>query len=621
MTRHHPQRPHVDDPVPAIARAKAHARPIVAIVGRPNVGKSTLFNRLVGARIAIVHDEPGVTRDRNYADAFSRGVEYTLIDTGGYDPDSDDPMRQGIARHVRGAIEEADVVVAVLDGTTDVTSADREAVQLLRQSKRPVIWVANKADSPSVDALAFDHYRLGIQHILPVSSLHGRGIGELEEAIIAALPEPEDIEDPFAELGIDLPRVALIGRPNAGKSSLLNRLVGEERSLVDSRPGTTRDTIDALVRFQLKTDDTSREVPFVLIDTAGIRRKSKVQETVESVSVMRAVRAIERAEVIVLMCDADEGVAEQDAKILGLALDRGRAIVIALNKCDLLDQKQQKKAEELAREKLSFTPWAPIVRFSAMTGRGMGGLVDTIVKTRAEWKRRVTTGALNRFFEEVLATHPPPTMNGRYVRLYYVTQAESAPPTFVVVTNEPDSVHFSYRRYVENRIRQQFGFSGTPIRIRYKPKRRRAIGAERDREAAEATRNDEEDDVVTSVSTSVAKRSFDAGDAGDDADDREGSHGNGGGDDDDFAGETSGGGETSVSGKPKAPVRKPKAVRRTRAPAKSKAAGKARPTTKKPASKSKASPKSKPAPRAAKVAKAAKTPPKPARRKRRVKAV
>jgi GTP-binding protein len=262
-----------------------------------------------------------------------------------------------------------------------------------------------------------------------------------------------------------VPRVALIGRPNAGKSSLLNKLVGEERSLVDDRPGTTRDTIDALVRWQ--------DQPLVVLDTAGIRRKSKVSETVESVSVLRAVRAIERAEVVVLMCDAAEGVAEQDAKILGLAVDRGRAVVVALNKTDLLDGKKIKQLEEGAREKLSFVPWAPVVKLSAKTGRGVGQLVTTVAAARAAWVQRVPTGAMNRFFEEVIATHPPPTNQGRATRLYYVTQAETGPPTFVVVANWPEAVHFSYRRYVENQIRKRFGFEGAPIRVRYRPKRRR----------------------------------------------------------------------------------------------------------------------------------------------------
>jgi GTP-binding protein len=473
MTRHHPKSPLRDDPIPASARAHLAVRPLVAIVGRPNVGKSTLFNRLVGSRIAIVHDQPGVTRDRNYADAFARGVEYLLVDTGGFDPESDDPMRQGIARHVNAAIAEADVVVCVLDGTVEVTAADREAVRLLRQGGKPVVYVANKADSPAVDALAFDAYRLGLPEIIPVSALHGRGIAQLEEAMVDAMPEPD--EGAGEALGglEDVPRIALIGRPNAGKSSLLNRLVGDERSLVDDRPGTTRDTVDALVKFPLKVDGEIKEIPLVVLDTAGIRKKAKVDEPVEAASVLRAIRAIERADVVVLMCDANEGVAEQDAKILGLAVDRGRGVVVALNKADLLDGKAVAKAEEKARETLSFTPWAPVVKLSAKTGRGVGGLVATIARVRESWASRIGTGELNRFFEEVLETHPPPTMGGKAVRLYFVTQAESRPPTFVVVTNEPENVHFSYQRYIQNSIRKRFGFDGTPIRIRYRAKRKR----------------------------------------------------------------------------------------------------------------------------------------------------
>lgn len=473
MTRHHSKSPLRDDPIPASARAHVSARPLVAIVGRPNVGKSTLFNRLAGSKIAIVHDEPGVTRDRNYADAFARGQEYLLVDTGGFDPDSDDPMRQGIARHVNAAIAEADVVICVLDGTVDVHPADREAVRLLRNGGKPVIYVANKADSPAVDALAFDAYRLGIPEILPISALHGRGIATLEEAVVDAMPEFDDsAEDPFAALG-DVPRIALIGRPNAGKSSLLNRLVGAERSLVDERPGTTRDTVDALVRYSVKRDGENKEIPLIVLDTAGIRKKAKVDEPIEGMSVMRAIRAIERAEIVVLMCDAEEGVADQDAKILGLAVDRGRGVVIALNKSDLLDPKELAKAEANARDKLAFTPWAPIVKLSAKTGRGVAQLVDTVSKVREAWGGRVSTGELNRFFEEVLETHPPPTMGGRATRLYYVTQAESRPPTFVVVTNAPEHVHFSYQRYIQNTIRKRFGFDGTPIRIRYRAKRKR----------------------------------------------------------------------------------------------------------------------------------------------------
>lgn len=460
MTKHHPSASRRGD-----AAGITAGSPIVAIVGRPNVGKSTLFNRLARARLAIVHDEPGVTRDRKYASATAFGKAYTIVDTGGLDPADDDPMQVGIAAQVRTAIDEADAIVFVLDATTGATDADRSAVALLRRSGKPVMYAANKADSPSADPDAFDLYRLGIDNVHPVSALHGRGIGELESALVRALPdsEPELVDDVGSP-----PRVALIGRPNAGKSSLLNRLLGEQRALVDARPGTTRDAIDAVVER-----DGRR---YVLIDTAGIRRKAKVARqtsAVESLSVLSAVRSIERCHVVVLVCDADEGVAEQDAKILGLAEERGRAMVVALNKADLLGRDATKKAEENAREKLSFVSYVPVVRTSAKTGRGLGDLFAAIDRVHGGFFRRVGTGELNRVFEQVLEVRPPPTVGGRSPRLYYVTQASVAPPTFVAMTNAPDSIHFSYRRFVTNQLRAQFGFEGSPVRVHYKARRRR----------------------------------------------------------------------------------------------------------------------------------------------------
>ena len=439
-------------------------RPVVAVVGRPNVGKSTLFNRLVGQRLAIVHDEPGVTRDRHYADAFFGGRHYTLIDTGGFDPGSDDPMKQGINRQVRAAIDEADVIVCVLDATTGATDTDRHAIDLLRRSTKPVLYVANKADSPRLEAEAADLYRMGLKQVFPISALHGRGMGEFEAALIQAMP-PDRPGEPAEADG--LIRVAIIGRPNAGKSSLVNRLAGEERVLVDNRPGTTRDTIDTLIER-----DGHR---FVLVDTAGIRRKPKVikeDSAVEVASVILAMRAIERADVVVLMVDAAEGVSEQDAKILGLAVDRGRGILIGLNKADLCDTKKIAAAEARSREKLAFVPYAPRQRLSAKTGRGVATLLQAVVKVHESFHQRVPTGALNRFFEEVLETHPPPTQGGKAPRLYFVTQAQSAPPVFVVMTNAPESIHFSYHRYIVNQLRQRFGFDGVPIRIRYKARRK-----------------------------------------------------------------------------------------------------------------------------------------------------
>jgi GTP-binding protein len=459
VTKHHPARVH------GVLPGGSGGTPIVAIVGRPNVGKSTLFNRLARAHLAIVHDEPGVTRDRKYADTTAYGRPYTVVDTGGFDPEDIDPMKAGIASHVRAAIAEADAIVFVTDATTGPNDADRAAVKLLRTSGKPVFYVANKADSPRADAEAFELYRLGVDKVYPVSALHGRGVGDLEAALVEALPENDPAPPPDEKAP---PRIALIGRPNAGKSSLLNRILGEDRVLVDARPGTTRDAIDALVEREGRT--------YVFIDTAGIRRKAKVAKegsAVESLSVLSAIRSIERAHVVVILCDAAEGVAEQDAKLLGLAEERGRAMVVALNKSDLLDKGGFAKAEELAREKLSFVPYVPVVRTSAKTGRGVGELFATIDRVRDAFYRRVGTGELNRFFEQVLDTRPPPTMGGRSPRLYYVTQAEVAPPTFIVMTNAPESIHFSYRRFVVNQLRKHFGFEGVPVRVHYKARRKR----------------------------------------------------------------------------------------------------------------------------------------------------
>lgn len=457
MTKHHPSR------VSRVLPAGSHGLPLVAVVGRPNVGKSTLFNRLARRRLAIVHDEPGVTRDRHYVDTSAFGRDYTLIDTGGFDPDSDDPMKSGIARHVEAAIKEADVVVFVSDAVVPLTGADRLAIRLLRKADKPVLYAANKADSPKLDADAFELYRLGVEKVYPVSALHGRGIGELESALVAALPDKEASGDTEGTI----PRIAIAGKPNAGKSSLMNRILGEDRMLVDAMPGTTRDAIDALVERNGKR--------YVFVDTAGVRRKGKVtkaSDVVESASVAASIGAMERSSVVVLVCDAKEGVAEQDAKILGLANDRGRGMIIALNKIDLLSKAELAKAEEDARDKISFAPFVPVVEVSAKTGRGLGALFSAVDRVGTAFHARIPTGELNRFFEQVLETRPPPTSGGRAPRLYYITQAETSPPLFVVIASSPESVHFSYQRFVVNQLRKHFGFEGVPLRVVYREKRR-----------------------------------------------------------------------------------------------------------------------------------------------------
>ncbi len=441
-------------------------KPVVAIVGRPNVGKSTLFNRLVKQRSAIVHDEPGVTRDRHYGEVTVDERTFSLIDTGGFDPSGDDPMKEGIKRQILEAIEEADVIVCVLSAREPATSIDHAEMQILREAKRPTIYVANKADSPSDEQAALELYRLGMKDLLTVSALHGVGVSDLIDEIVKLLPEASPDEG-LPDVPEGTPRIAVIGRPNAGKSSLINRLLGQERMLVDDRPGTTRDAVDSLVM--------RREKSYVFVDTAGVRRKAKVvkeDDRVEVMSVLQAIRAMERADIVVLMSDANDGVSEQDAKVLGLAVDRGRAVVIGLNKMDLLDKGEAGKREADAKDKLSFAPWAKIVRLSAKTGRGVDTLLEAVDDVWASYTKRVGTGELNRFFEKVLDTHPPPTQDGKAPRLYFITQAAIKPPTFVVQSSNPDKIHFSYQRYVQNQIRKTFAFEGVPLVVFYRARRR-----------------------------------------------------------------------------------------------------------------------------------------------------
>lgn len=447
---------------PAEVRVARGSRPLVAIVGRPNVGKSTLFNRLAGKHLAIVEDEPGVTRDRHYTDAEVRGRPFVLVDTGGFEPDSKDPLMAGVRDQVRLAISEADVVIFVTDGTVALTDADLEALKLLRRAGRPVLYVANKSDSEKRAQEATELYRYGADRIIAVSALHGRGMVELEAAIEALLPEPS-VED--VVLAENIARVAVVGRPNAGKSSLINRLIGAERLVVTDIPGTTRDAIDTLV--------TRGDRQYVFVDTAGVRRKRSVSAPVEMTSVMQAIRAMERCDVVVVLVDATGELADQDLRLINLAVERGRAVIVGMNKVDKLSAEDERKAVAQAHDAMYFAPWIPIAKLSAKVGRGTTSLLGLIDKVFEAHGKRVGTGELNRFFEEVMERHPPPVNDGRAVRVYYISQVGTHPPRFAAVTNYPESVAVSYQRYVQNQLRERFGFDAVPVRVSWRAKRRR----------------------------------------------------------------------------------------------------------------------------------------------------
>lgn len=434
--------------------------PMVALVGRPNVGKSSLFNRLAGSKLAIVEDQPGVTRDRHYAVANIAGREVIVIDTGGFDPQSLDPMRLGIVQQVQLALQEADVVVCVLDAGQPPLPADYQAIELLRRHTKPTIFAANKIDHPADTAGLNDLYALGVDDILGMSALHGHGLHELESRLAHLLP-PTQESPPQSELD-NVPQVAVVGRPNAGKSSLINRFLGREQQLVDARPGTTVDSIDTLVE--------KRGQRFVLIDTAGIRRKRAISDAIEAASVVQAIRTLQRANVAILVIDVTQGVTEQDTKIAGLIEDRGCGLITVLNKADLVSREKIKAAKQQLREALAFAAWAPCVTISATEGRGTTKLLEMISRVHRNFSARITTGELNRFFEDVLQHHPPPTSGGKAVRLYYITQARTSPPVFVAISNRPHDIHLSYQRYVTNQIRERFGFEGTPIRMVFRKK-------------------------------------------------------------------------------------------------------------------------------------------------------
>ena len=430
-------------------------KPTVAIVGRPNVGKSTFFNYIVGKRISIVEDTPGVTRDRVYADANWRGRNFTLIDTGGIEPESEDVILSQMREQANLAIAMADVIIFVTDIKQGVTAADNDIALMLRKSKKPIILVCNKADNyGKVPDEIYEFYNLGLGEPHRVSSVNAIGIGDVLDSICGALPEKDESEDEE-----DAIKVALIGKPNVGKSSLINKILGENRMIVSDIAGTTRDAIDS--EFQNEFGK------YVFIDTAGIRKKNKVSEKLEKYSVMRSLLAIERADVCILMIDANEGVTEQDTKIAGEAHEAGKGVIIVVNKWDEYekDTNTTEKYKKEVYDKLAYLSYAPILFISAKTGQRVNKLFELINSVASQNAMRVSTSVLNQVLNEAIAIVQPPTDKGKRLRIFYMTQATTKPPTFVVFVNDKNLFHFSYERYLINQIRKEFGLTGTPVRM------------------------------------------------------------------------------------------------------------------------------------------------------------
>ena len=446
--------------------------PVVAIVGRPNVGKSTFFNRLIGERRAIVHDRPGVTRDRHY-ETTKRwgGREILLVDTGGLEPDPDTDLFKSMRVQALAAVEEADVVVLLVDGRAGVTPLDREVAELLRRSDRPVLLAVNKLDTGRQEHHVHDFHGLGLEDVFALSAEHGRGVGEIMDRVLELFPvEEKDLEE---EEDTGEVRIAVIGRPNIGKSTLVNGLIGEDRHVVDDAPGTTMDAVDSALEHNGDR--------FLLVDTAGVRRRSRIDGDVEGFAVSRAVRSIERCHVTLLMVDGTEGPTEQDARLGALVVSRGRALVILVNKWDLVKQDEERHVGVVKDEferKLPHLSWAPVLYISALTGKGTHRVLDEVRRVYAQFDTRISTADCNRFLESALATHSPPQKQSRPVRLNYMSQVRVRPPTFNIWCNTPEGVIDSYKRFLTNRLRDTYGFEGTPLRLFFLQKRRVGEGTE-----------------------------------------------------------------------------------------------------------------------------------------------
>lgn len=431
------------------------SKPIVAIVGRPNVGKSTLFNQIGKRRVSIVDDMPGVTRDRIYMDAEWLNHTFTMIDTGGIEFEDNDHILTSMRQQALVAMEEADVIIFVVDGRAGVTSADEEVARVLRNTKKPVILAVNKIDSPRLEAEVYEFYQLGLGDPVGIAASNSLGLGDLLDAVAAAFPEKSGEEKEDDEISI-----AVIGRPNVGKSSIVNALIGENRVIVSNVPGTTRDAID--------THFVADNIKFMLIDTAGMRRKGKIDEAVERYSVMRSLRAVDRADVVLMVINAEEGITEQDKKIAGYAHESGRGVIIVVNKWDVYPDKNDKSTlrfTDALRDEIGFLQYAPVLYTSALTGQRIHRITELVKYVADQQSMRIQTSVLNELIRDAVSVNPPPSHRGRQLKIFFMTQADIQPPKFIIFVNDPELMHFSYLRFLENRLRESFGFEGTPLKL------------------------------------------------------------------------------------------------------------------------------------------------------------
>ncbi len=440
-------------------------KPVVVIIGRPNVGKSTLFNRLVKRRKAIVEDEPGVTRDRNYAEALYEDHPFLLIDTGGFEPAAKEPIPKQVQEQAEVAIQEADLVLFLMDGKEGLNPADIEVAHYLRKVTKPVFYVVNKIDGERQEENVIDFYQLGVPALYSISAEHGRGVADLMDGVFKVLtPTPLQEEREEGEI-----RVALVGRPNVGKSSLLNKLIGRPRAVVDSTPGTTRDAIDTPLRREGRK--------YIFIDTAGIRRKSKVSKRLEKYMTIRALKSLERCDVAVILLDGFEGLTDQDARIAEFAEENGRALIFIVNKWDLVEKETStlEQYKKRIRKEIKTLDYVPILFISALTGQRVSKLFETIDAVISEHRKRIATAKLNQWLQEIFQNNPPPLAGSRTVKLYYISQVTTAPPTFVLFTNEPRGITEPYLRYLMRQLRERYGFAGAPLRILLRRRKKEAL--------------------------------------------------------------------------------------------------------------------------------------------------